>query len=270
MSQDQPPTSVWTRPRKGRSTLHREDIVDAALRLLDSEGLGALTMRRLGTELGAGATSLYWHVANRDELLALVIDQVYGQLDVPDPDAPDGWRAAAHRFAHSLRSTILQHSWIAVAPEHMASAFMGPNFVDRTERLLALFENAGFAQRETDQALNTLCAYALGVTLPEAMLIVSLSGSGRDAEDWLDERIQIAEQMTTDHPRLRAAFLDLRDSDAATINESDFEYGLERVLDGLDVRLEQIGSPKRQSSKRRPSRRPPTKRPPTKRATARN
>ena len=75
--------SVWLRPtreRTGQPSLSREQIVRAAIELLDAEGAAGLSMRRLGTKLGSGATSLYWHVANKDELLELAVDEVLGEI----------------------------------------------------------------------------------------------------------------------------------------------------------------------------------------------
>ncbi|WP_435835385.1 TetR/AcrR family transcriptional regulator [Streptomyces avermitilis] len=84
--------SVWTRPRGGRErpVLSREQIVAEALRLLDSEGIDALSMRKLGNRLSAGATSLYRHVANKDELIELAVDEIYGEIGLSDaPAAPN-------------------------------------------------------------------------------------------------------------------------------------------------------------------------------------
>src|SRR5256885_1864718 len=106
-------TSVWTRPKRPqKEQLSRERIVAEAIALLDEEGMEALSMRSLGQRLGAGATSLYRHVANKDELIELVVDEVYGELDVPEITDPAGWRLALHVTAHSLRQTGLRHMWL--------------------------------------------------------------------------------------------------------------------------------------------------------------
>src|SRR5690242_3117266 len=94
--------SVWTRPprsRGGQPTLSREQIVHAAVELLDEKGLDGLSMRRLGSRLAAGATSLYWYVATKDDLLELALDEVMGEIEIPDTDAAD-WRTAASAVAH--------------------------------------------------------------------------------------------------------------------------------------------------------------------------
>ena len=80
-------SSVWTRPPRPAKTsgLGRDQIVAAVVELLDAEGLDALSMRKLGAKLNAGATSLYWYVANKDELLELALDEVWGLVDTPEP-----------------------------------------------------------------------------------------------------------------------------------------------------------------------------------------
>src|SRR5690349_20267833 len=104
MSAEDAALSIWTRPRRtGRAStaLSREQIVAEAVALLDEEGISALSMRKLGARLGSGATSIYWHVPSKDDLVELVLDEVYGEVAVPeipasgDPTAPEAWRAAA-------------------------------------------------------------------------------------------------------------------------------------------------------------------------------
>ncbi|MFC7587896.1 TetR/AcrR family transcriptional regulator [Nonomuraea antimicrobica] len=143
----QPIPSVWARPRPKREqpALSRDRIVSEAIQLLDTEGIEALSMRSLGTRLGAGATSLYRHVANKDELIELVVDEVYGEMRVPDAGDPAHWRAAVTDAARSLRSMVLRHPWIVSVLGQVGLAYLGPNLMRQSERLLALFQAAGFA-----------------------------------------------------------------------------------------------------------------------------
>jgi len=89
------PAPPWQRlpdrqTRRRRDPISREAIVQAAVRLLDTEGLDAFSMRRVADELGTGAASLYWHVGSKDGLLDLVMDQVIGEQRVPEPE-PERW-----------------------------------------------------------------------------------------------------------------------------------------------------------------------------------
>src|SRR5215813_9521503 len=84
----------WWRERptggRSRAPLSRDAIVEAAVRIVDAEGVDALTIRRLGEELGTGAATLYWHIAGKDELGELVYDRIMGEIQLPEPD-PARW-----------------------------------------------------------------------------------------------------------------------------------------------------------------------------------
>src|SRR5262245_9250965 len=231
--------SVWLGPqREPRATLPRDRIVAEALRLLDDEGADALSMRKLAAALGVGTTSLYWHVANRDELIELVVNEVNGELDVPDTGDVHDWRETTRRFARSVRSGILRHRWVVSELAHVVGAVPGPNLNDATERMLVVFEGAGFPLPEAERALNTVSAYVAGIALSEAALHELLARQGQSPQDWLDEMVSVADDVTKDHERLRELTTGYAGLDAQQAMDGDFEYGLERVLDGLQARLD--------------------------------
>lgn len=239
---EQPIPSVWARPRKGREqpALSQAQIVSEAVQLLDTEGLEALSMRRLGTRLGAGATSLYRHVANKDELIELVVDEVYGELRVPDVGDSADWRAAALGCAHSLRSTALRHPWIASVLGQVGLSYLGPNMMRMSERLLAVFSAAGFPLDEADQALSTIVGYVLGVTASEAAWLSMLARTGQDERELIESLWPAAEQAVRDLPLLRENYGTQRGADPRKARDEKFDYGLARILDGLQVRLAAI------------------------------
>ncbi|MEV0106661.1 TetR/AcrR family transcriptional regulator C-terminal domain-containing protein [Nocardia sp. NPDC050799] len=235
---EQPIPSVWTRPRrKEQPALSRERIVADAVRLLDADGIEALSMRTLSTRLGAGATSLYRHVANKDELIELVVDEVYGELVVPDVHEQTAWRTAARETADNLRAMILRHPWMTSMLGQSGLAYLGPNMMRLNERLLTVFETAGFAPDERDHAMSTLVAYVMGMASSEAAYLSTLARSGKDERVWLESLGSAAEQATREHPRLREEFAAIRDRDPRRARESAFDYGVQRVLDGLQIRL---------------------------------
>jgi AcrR family transcriptional regulator len=239
---EQPIPSVWARPRKEREqpVLSREHIVAEAVRLLDEEGIDALSMRRLGGRLGAGATSLYRHVANKDELFELAVDEVYGELPLPEIGDPADWRATITKVAHALRATILRHPWIAAKLGETGLAYLGPNVLRRSEHLLALFESAGFSLKEASRAESTVTAYVLGVSTTEAAWISMVARSGQSPQEWAERLWPAAERAVQDFPRLRARYAEQRASDVAGENDAAFDYGLQRILDGLEARLHTI------------------------------
>jgi len=97
-----------------RGTLTREAVLDAALAIADAEGLSALSMRRLGTDLGVEAMSLYNHVANKEDVHRGLVDRVWAEVDLARDDAD--WRAALHRLCGSARRAMLAHPWFFQLP----------------------------------------------------------------------------------------------------------------------------------------------------------
>src|SRR3954465_14002727 len=96
-------------PPTGRARLSRERVLRAAVALADAGGLEALTMRRLGEELGVEAMSLYKHVANKDDLLDGMVDLVFAEIELPSGDAD--WRTAMRARAVSARTALMRHPW---------------------------------------------------------------------------------------------------------------------------------------------------------------
>ncbi|MEU4798229.1 TetR/AcrR family transcriptional regulator [Streptomyces sp. NPDC023327] len=233
----QPIPSVWTRPRRRREPLTRERIVAEAVQLLDAEGIEALSMRGLGNRLNAGATSLYRHVANRDELIELVVDEVYGELRIPAARDETEWRAAAVDAAHSLRAMALRHPWVASVLGQVGLSHLGPNAMRMADQLLALFETAGFPSHETDRAMSTLVSYVIGMATSEAAYLSMIARSGSTEREWVESLRPALEEATRDHPRLAEGHAAQRDKDPAKVRDESFDYGLQCTLDGLTARL---------------------------------
>src|SRR6266704_5414831 len=97
-----------------RDTLTREQIVTAAIELMDAEGLDGLNMRALGKRLGSAATAVYWHVGSKANLVALAGDQVWNEIELPDLGAVD-WRTAATQMATDLHAVLTRHPWLVQA-----------------------------------------------------------------------------------------------------------------------------------------------------------
>src|SRR5688500_3128895 len=178
--------SVWARPRRRREHLTRERIVAEAVQLLDADGIEALSMRSLGTRLNAGATSIYRHVANKDELIELVVDEVYGELEVPSAGTRSDWRTAATGAAHRLRAMALRHPWVASVLGQVGLSHLGPNVMQMSDRMLAVFETAGFPAEETDQAMSTVIAYVIGMATTEAAYLSMIARSGSTEQEWVE------------------------------------------------------------------------------------
>ncbi|GAA2168585.1 MULTISPECIES: TetR/AcrR family transcriptional regulator [Glycomyces] len=224
--------SVWAREaaRRDPQGLSRDRIVAAARRLLDDEGLDALSMRSLGKRLDAGATSLYRHVANKDELIELVVDEVYAEVEVPDPAGRDEWRDGVTAAARSLRAMVLRHPWVAGVLGQVGLAYLGPNLSRASERMLGLLTAAGFEPGEADLAINTVMAYVIGTVTSETAWLSLVARSGKTEQE-LIEGLQEVREHLTQTPAAR------EHNDAARYRDDSFTFGLEVVLDGLDTRL---------------------------------
>jgi AcrR family transcriptional regulator len=229
--------SIWTRQRAGtpaRETLTREQIVQTAMTTLDAEGLAGLSMRKLAGKLGSGATSLYWHVPTKDDLIDLLIDEIWGEIDVPEPELA-GWRAGALLFGHSLRSAVLRHPWL---PEVMYTRpSMGPNALTLGSRALVLFGAAGFSDREVDFAMGSVMSYVLGTASAEVATRAMSRQAGRSLNDWAGEVLREAEAAAANHPDMLESVRRRSTRDVESMLNESFVYGLDALLNGLEARL---------------------------------
>lgn len=131
---------IWTRvpPGSRRPRFTREAIASAAVRIADTEGIDALSMRRLATELGAGTMTLYHYVHTKDELLALVTDAVMAEVVLPDDvTLPADWRAAITVIAKRSKATLERHLWLFDIRENPAFGPSGVRHFDQTLEALA-------------------------------------------------------------------------------------------------------------------------------------
>ncbi|GAA3810391.1 hypothetical protein GCM10022226_33430 [Sphaerisporangium flaviroseum] len=234
-------TSVWARepaPKRAREqpALSRDQIVRAALELLDAEGLEALSMRRLGARLGSGATSIYWHVANKEELLELVLDEVYAEARVPVP-AEYGWRDVAAVFAYGLRGAMINHPWSVTLVGSMPS--LGPNALAAADKLTKAFELAGFSGMSLDHAVSAVLAYTLGATMPEVSWMNTIGRANVDTEAWMESMRPQMQVAAADYPELLARYKSFENVDMTTSRNLCFDFGLVSMLDGLEARLRQ-------------------------------
>jgi AcrR family transcriptional regulator len=225
-----------------RETLAREQIVRAAIDLLDEDGLDGLNMRSLGKRLGAAATAVYWHVQSKDNLMLLAGDQVWEELKLPEPDPAD-WRAAATALATELHAMFSRHPWLVQAfGSHL---FYGPGKARFDERSLAVYEAAGCTDAQADRAAAAVFTYVLGNVLgtaATASLTRRLSRDGGDAEAQLRTVMTRASEVAAQFPRLRSRLESAAASDYAGAPDQTFQYGLQALLNGLDRQRQEDGS----------------------------
>jgi len=198
--------------------------VEAALSILDEEGLSELTMRRLAIKLGAGSASLYRHVASRDELLVEVADRVLGELRAPDHALP--WRQAVEQLARDLRRVLLAHR--AVVLVITTTPLLGPNAIRIRELFWGAMDRDGCAPEFAVQVYFTV------MHLVVSSALFSAGAGRRSGSAWSGRtpsglRDVIDVLPAAEYPTVLkfSEFGDLPDPD------HDFEFGLRALLDGM-------------------------------------
>ena len=225
-----------------RDTLTREQIVKAAVELLDAEGLEGLNMRALGRRLGSAATAVYWHVGSKENLIALAGDQAWNEITLPDPTTTD-WRTAVTRMANDLYAMVIRHPWVVQALG--SYVVYGPGKARHDDHSLAIYEAAGFTGERADLAMTTVFTFVLGNAIgpaAAAALTRKLGRDGGNATELLRDRLAGAREVAARFPRLRTR-LDTAAADYGAAPEHSFEFGLQAILDGLEAQLVAPGTP---------------------------
>lgn len=205
------------RTRGERAGLTRDQILDAALDLVDREGVKGLTMRRLGAALGVEAMTLYHHVPNKDALLDGLVERVFGRA-LPVAAGDTGWRDWLRAYAGALRATLLRHP--GVLPLAASRPAVTPATLDAVERGLEVLTAAGFPLGKAVHALNTLSLLVIAHTAAEDTVGTS-EGTGSAA--WLRTL------ETERHPLVTEAAR----SGAGTDDGERFAFAVEALLTGF-------------------------------------
>jgi AcrR family transcriptional regulator len=220
----------WWRPPKGqgrrRAPLSRDAIVDAALAILDADGVDALTIRRLGQELGTGAASLYWHLAGKDELCELVYDRIMGEIELPDPD-PSRWEEQLKELARQAYRAMLSHNDAVRLSIGRPPA--GPNTLRIVEWMLGLMRGAGIPDQPAAYFGNILGRFLDASVLEDATAVGARNtdASQEDAADMM--RDYWARLPAERFPNIIA----LADTTFAGDADALFEFGLDLLIRGL-------------------------------------
>lgn len=220
--------------KRSRAPLNRERVLRAAVALADERGLAELTMRSLAKELGVEAMSLYNHVANKGDLLDGMIDLVFGEIDPPVADGD--WKAELRKRAVSTRAALRRHPWAVGQMEGRTDH--GPANMRLHDAVLGCLRGAGFSLAMTVHAYSAQDAYIYGFALQETDM------SSRTPEDFAAE----ARRQMTDYADALADYPNLVEvvgghvAEVGYDYESEFLFGLDVLLDGLERRALPRGS----------------------------
>jgi AcrR family transcriptional regulator len=224
-----------TEPTAPRIPLSRDRVLAAAVELADQGGIEAVTMRRLAQKLGVEAMSLYYHVANKDEVLDGMIDVVMMELNtaVAEAETDSDWKAEIRGRILTAREVLLRHRW---APGVLESRInMSPSVMQYYDAIGNRFLTAGFSMDLTHHAMHALGSRALGFTQ-------ELFDAGDDDESDPQGDAEMFEQMAGQFPFLAEMARQVSHDADSTLgwcdDQFEFEFGLDLILDGLDRKLQ--------------------------------
>ncbi|MEU4227598.1 TetR/AcrR family transcriptional regulator C-terminal domain-containing protein [Nonomuraea sp. NPDC026600] len=231
-------TSLWERLEEtstaARQALSAQRIAAAAVAIADAEGLDAITMRRLATELGVAPMSAYRHVSGKDDVLELMVDLVYGEVNVPDGA---DWRETLRALAMGIRALVLKHPWLTRLSTSQMVYELTPNRMDLTERALAALHSLNLDVDTEMSVFRTVAAYVHGATSAEIGLRQLMDDRGWTSGD--ETRAGLSGQMTwlLNTGRYPAFQRYVHEGARKDDLQWQFETGLEHVLDGIAARL---------------------------------
>ncbi|WP_328658051.1 TetR/AcrR family transcriptional regulator [Streptomyces sp. NBC_00334] len=220
------------RPSRGpRPGLTLERIVEVAVEVADRDGLGAVSMRRIATELGTGTMSLYRYVPGKGELIDLMLDRVQRPSEDPaDLGAPGDWRSALQALGHATLALYRRHTWLLEV--NQSRPVLGPSALDGMEKVLARIKPMGLTDPELVSAIVMIDGYVVGAARTQVYEREAERRSGlTDAQFWAAQEPVLVKAMTSG----RYPVLSSLSEDAFGTGFDHFEFGLQRILDGLDV-----------------------------------
>ena len=212
-----------TDSREGRPRLSRERVLGGAVTVADAGGIDALTIRSLAQNLGVKPMSVYYYVANKDEILDGIVDLVFSEIDLPTPGGD--WRAELRRRAHSARRVLRAHPWAIGLMESRTSP--GPATLRHHDAVIATLRRAGFSHELTAHAYALLDSYTYGFALQEVGLPFEGSDSVADVAEPIMDRFA-----TGEYPHLVEMATDYYLQPGYDFGD-EFEWGLDLILDGL-------------------------------------
>lgn len=212
-----------------REPLTRSRIVAAAIKILDRHGVDGLSMRTLAQELHTAATSLYRHVHDKGELLDLTVDALMAEIQLPADD-PD-WRVSMRAVSMNMRAVLMSHRNAAVLRGTRLA--IGPNTLRVMEYVCSRLLASGFSEDDAGAAAATIFNYTIGCVLGEVLPNAEIEASGYTWEQFAAEMSTRIAALPLDRYPLMGRMLPML---LGHHHSAPFEYGLDALLDGLEVR----------------------------------
>jgi AcrR family transcriptional regulator len=222
------------RPGKGpKPGLSLERIVRAAIRVAEADGFAAVSMNRIAKEVGASAMALYRYVSAKDELVPLMLDVAIG--DPPDPPADDeGWRSAMTRWCWSYREALHRSPWTLRVP--ISEPPNTPRQIAWLEHGLTSLHGTGLTENEKVSVIMLLSSYVRNTEAMFHGIAEAVTAADSTADRMMSSYSDVLRQVIDPVKFPSVAFaLQKGVFDQADSVEGEFTFGLERILDGVDI-----------------------------------
>jgi AcrR family transcriptional regulator len=206
-------------------------VITAAVALADRIGVDALTIRKLAAELDVKPMTIYHHVPNKEAIIDDMVDRVFSEIDLPPTDVD--WKQAIRQRSASARAVLARHPWAAPLMESRTSP--GPATLRHHDAVLGCLRAGGFSVEMTAHAYAVIDAFVYGFALQEASLPATAGDEMADLAQSLSAAMPEGEyphlaEFTTEHV-LRPGY------DFG----SEFDFGIDLVLDGLEAAVAASG-----------------------------
>ncbi|WP_422773030.1 TetR/AcrR family transcriptional regulator [Plantactinospora sp. WMMC1484] len=235
---------VPDRPRRGpKPRLTVDRIVRAAIEIADAEGLAGLSMRRVAERLGVTAMSLYTYVPGKAELIDVMLDTVHAPTAEPDGDRSD-WRSRLAGLARENYDRYRRHPWLLQVATSVP--VLGPNLLARYDRELTAVAGLGLTEVEMDLVVTLVADYVHGAVRGAVEAAQMPQRTGMTAEQWWRSYEPLLAQVfdAERYPMAaRVGGVAGAEYDAPADPARAFEFGLQRVLDGIEALVSARAAP---------------------------
>jgi AcrR family transcriptional regulator len=216
---------VKTNAVNTRDPLTRERVIEAAMRVMDEEGLEAVSMRRVAREVGVEAMSLYHHVEDKEDLLDGICEHVMAQFDFPEP--VEDWAENCRRGARAWRRLLQAHPAVMRLFAEQRGPIRSVESVRPMEFALRILRSCGLTDRDTAQAFHAFGGYIQGFVMME---LGSIAG-GSD-EEHQKAHAELAATLPDEFAALQACSPYFAECDP----DEQFEFGLDLLIRGLEAK----------------------------------
>lgn len=210
-------------PAKQRTPLTRERITQAALHIMDTEGLEAVSMRRVAREVGVEAMSLYHHVHDKDDLLNGVVEQVMREFPFPNERVGDDWLETGRTLARGWRNLLRAHPSAIQLFAERKTPIASEEGLRPMDAALTALRNAGLSEHDAVQAFHTIGGYIFGYVMMETGRLFGDPADAHEFPDVSPERL----------PSVAACAPFLANCDF----DEQFEFGLDLMIEGLRAKV---------------------------------